>query len=301
MEEKDCLILQYLYEEQNFTKAAERLYMTQPALTYRLRQLEKEFQVEIFSKSGKNVKMTPAGEYLVSYAKKQLLELRKTKEYLLNMGNEVKGSLKVGVNSHFGLYHLPAILKEYSLQYPNVHLNVDTGFSKEMMELLKNGEIDIAIVRGDYDWTDQSYLLSEETICIVSEHEMNLDDLPSLPFINRKEPSVLIKYKNAQDIPHEQSIDYWWNERYEVPPNTTMLVDSYETCKEMVKMDLGFSIIPRAFISDTDDLYCQDLVFQNGEMMKKRTWLLYRQSSLQLAAISKFVTSIKTLYGIEKD
>lgn len=70
MDEKDCLILQYLYKDQNLTKAAERLYMTQPALTYRVRQIEKEFQTEILAKNGKNIKMTPAGEYLVSYAKK---------------------------------------------------------------------------------------------------------------------------------------------------------------------------------------------------------------------------------------
>jgi DNA-binding transcriptional LysR family regulator len=297
MDEKDCLILQYLYEENNFTRAAERLYMTQPALTYRLRQIEKEFQVNVFSKNGKNIKMTPAGEYLVSYAKKQLIELRMTQEFLLNMGKEVKGSLKVGVNSHFGLYHLPSILKDFATSYPNVHLNVDTGFSKEMMGLLIDGNIDVAVVRGDFHWSDQSYLLSEETICIVSKYELRIEDLPTLPFIDRKEPSVLFKYKNAQHtIPYEQSIDHWWSERYESPPNTTMLVDSYETCKEMVKMDLGFSIMPRAFIYEQDELFCHDLMFKNGEKMKKRTWLYYREASLQLAATSIFVDSIKKLY-----
>lgn len=101
MNEKDCLLLIYLQKEQNITKAAEHLFMTQPALTYRIKQLEKEFQVEILSKNGKYIKMTPAGEYLVEYAKRILNDLRKTKEFLLNIENELIGHLKIGVNSHF--------------------------------------------------------------------------------------------------------------------------------------------------------------------------------------------------------
>ncbi|CAI9390042.1 MULTISPECIES: LysR family transcriptional regulator [Bacillaceae] len=112
MNEKDCLLLLYLQKEQNITKAAEHLFMTQPALTYRIRQLEKEFQVEILSKNGKNIRLTPAGEHLVEYAKRILSDLRKTKEFLLNLENELIGSLKIGVNSHFGLYNLPSILKD---------------------------------------------------------------------------------------------------------------------------------------------------------------------------------------------
>jgi DNA-binding transcriptional LysR family regulator len=303
MQEKDCLILQYLYEELNLTKAAERVYMTQPALTYRLRQLEREFQVEIISKNGKKVKFTPAGAYLVSYANKYLSDFREAKDYLLNMGDEVKGNLRIGVSSHFCQYNLPPILKEYTANYPNVHLNVDSGFSKEMMGLLNDGEIDVAIVRGDYNWSDKSYLLDEESICLITKQEINIEDLPSLPFINRKEPFVLIKYKNSKELSDVENISSWWNERYESSPNTTMLVDSYETCKEMVKMGLGFSIVPQAFIHshDHDHLFCYDLAYKNGQKMKKRTWLLYRESSLQLAAIFKFVESIKALYYIKKD
>lgn len=296
MDEKDCLILQYLYKDQNLTKAAERLYMTQPALTYRVRQIEKEFQTEILAKNGKNIKMTPAGEYLVSYAKKMLIDLRQTKEYLLSMGSETKGSLKLGISSHFGLYNLPSILEEYLVNYPMVHLNVDTGFSTEMMELLMQGEIDVAIVKGDYEWFDEKFLLEEENICIISKDEISVDSLPDFPMINRKEPNVLLKYRNISQVPSEKSIDYWWNERFTSPPLVMMQVDSYETCREMVKRGLGYAIIPRVFLQKSDDLFSHDLILNNGEEIKRRTWMLYRQSSLQLASVSKFVSEIKKLY-----
>jgi DNA-binding transcriptional LysR family regulator len=296
LDEKDCLILQYLYENPNLTKAAERFYMTQPALTYRMRQIEKEFQIQIFSKNGKNIKITPAGEYIVGYAKRMLTDLRRTKEYLLNMGTEVQGSLKIGVSSNFGLYKLPSILEYLMNQYPKVHVNVDTGFSTEMIDLLMEGEIDVAIVKGDYNWSDQTYLLNEENICLISKNEIDLNELPELPMINRKEPAVLMKYKNVSSSPLDKSINSWWDERYEQPPHITMQVDSYETCKEMVKKGLGYAIIPRVFIHESDELTCHILILKDGQELKRRTWMLFRQSSLQLATVSTFVNYIKKIF-----
>ncbi|MEK4439811.1 MULTISPECIES: LysR family transcriptional regulator [Niallia] len=289
MNEKDCLLLIYLQKEQNITKAAEHLFMTQPALTYRIKQLEKEFQVEILSKNGKYIKMTPAGEYLVEYAKRILNDLRKTKEFLLNIENELIGHLKIGVNSHFGLHTLPAILKEYRKNFPKVQLNVDTGFSTEMMDLLVDGQIDVAIVRGDYNWPDAKYLLDEENVCVVANEPIAIHKLPQMAMINRKEPKVLLKYKTSPYNPFEQSIEYWWNQRFSDPPLITMQVDSYETCKEMVKKGLGYAIIPSVFLKKSDDLYSCPLVFKNGQEMKRRTWIYYREASMSLATVAAFV------------
>jgi DNA-binding transcriptional LysR family regulator len=299
MDEKDCLLLIYLYKDQNLTKAAERFFMTQPALTYRIRQLEKEFQVEIFSKSGKKVRMTPAGEHLVEYAKRILIDLRRTKEFLLNMSDELTGSLKIGVNSHFGLYNLPPLLKSYMKMFPKVQLNVDTGFSTEIMDSLLEGQIDLAIVRGDYNWTDQKHLLSEENICIIANQQIDLERLPQLPMINRKEPSVLQKYKTSPYNPYDQSIEYWWNERFHEQPLITMQVDSYETCREMVKEGLGYSIIPSVFLKESDELYSTKLIFKNGLEMKRRTWMYYREESMGLATVSEFVHFIKRMFEEE--
>ena len=293
MNEKDCLLLLYLQKEQNITKAAEHLFMTQPALTYRIRQLEKEFQVEILSKNGKNIRLTPAGEHLVEYAKRILSDLRKTKEFLLNLENELIGSLKIGVNSHFGLYNLPSILKDYIKMFPKVELNVDTGFSTEMMDLLVDGQIDVAIVRGDYNWSDGKYLLSEENVCIIANEPIDVKKLPRMPMINRKETKVLLKYKTSPYNPFEQSVEYWWNQRFIEPPIVTMKVDSYETCKEMVKKGLGYAIIPSVFLKQTDDLYNAPLIFKNGQEMKRRTWMYYREESMSLATVAEFVRYMK--------
>ena len=92
MDQRDCTILQYLSEDLNLTKAAERLYMTQPALTYRIQQIEKEFNTRLIVKTGKGIRFTPEGERVVKFARKMLIDLRNTKDFVENMRKKRKGS-----------------------------------------------------------------------------------------------------------------------------------------------------------------------------------------------------------------
>ncbi|MFD6443170.1 LysR family transcriptional regulator [Peribacillus sp. NPDC060186] len=292
MDEKDCMMLQYISEEQNITKAAERLYITQPALTYRLRQIEKVFGVPVITKNGKGIKLTQEGEYLVTYSQKVLVDLRKTKDYVVNMRNEVEGHLRIGVSSYYGLYKLPPILKSFISTYPKVQINVDSGWSSEIYELLLREDIHVGIVKGDYQWYDQKYLINEESICIISQEEINLDSLPTLPRINFKISKKTGSYRYSS---LSQTIDDWWHERFNESPKITMQVDSYETCKEMVKNGLGYAIIPRSFVNPSDELYRIDLIRKNGQAIKRNTWMLYRETSMQFTIVERFVNYIKSL------
>ncbi|WP_248929595.1 LysR family transcriptional regulator [Paenibacillus hamazuiensis] len=292
MNEKDCVLLQYLMEEQSLTKAAERLYITQPALTYRLHQLEKEFGVPIIVKNAKGAKLTPEGEYLAAYAKKSLDDLNKMKDYITNMRNEVKGTLRLGVASYFGLYKLPPLLKKFKDHYPDVQINVTCALSPEILDQLHQEEIHVGVVRGEYSWHGAKSLLHDESICIISKEALDLERLPELPQIHYKEPKI----KAASPAPSRlsETIQAWWHERYDAPPTITMQVDAYETCKEMVKHGLGYSIVPGVFVSPEDGLHTVDLIRKNGEPIKRNTWMLYQETSLSLAIVDRFVQFMKT-------
>ncbi|MFM1653429.1 LysR family transcriptional regulator [Brevibacillus sp. B_LB10_24] len=281
MNEKDCLMLKYIFEMQNLTKAAELLYMTPPALTYRLQQLEKEFGVQIMTKNGRRIEFTPEGRYLVQYAKRALLELRKTREHMLNMGSEVQGTLRLGVSRAIALYRLPPILKNFLDLYPKVEINVNTGISDEVFELLREEDIHVGIVRGNYAWSEEKYLIREENVYIVSKDQIDLRDLPRIPRIN---------YKNSSDFSEE--INSWWYERFNEPPRITMQVDNFEICKEMVKNRLGYAIIPEIFLSPEDQLLVTEMVHQNGQTISLKTWMFYRESSRQITIVDRFVSHI---------
>ncbi|MED1951275.1 LysR family transcriptional regulator [Brevibacillus centrosporus] len=293
MDEKDWLLLQALSREKSLTRAAERMYMTQPALTYRLQQLEKRFGVSLIVKHGKGIRFTPEGEYLAAYAAKMLAELRDTRDHIVNMQQEVQGTLRIGASIYFGQYELPLIIKKFLELYPKVQIHVDTGFSSEIYDMLLQEEIQVGIIRGDFQWLDQKHLIQEENICLVSTEELNLDELPSLPRINYRAPKLAVKLGDQMSFSLKHAIDQWWHERYTEPPTITMQVDSYETCKEMAKFGLGYTIIPRVFIRPNEELYTVDLTMLDGQPITRRTWMLYREATMQFTVVHRFVAFLK--------
>lgn len=282
MDEKDWKILHAIFEERNITKAAERLFTSQPSLTYRLQQMEEEVGVKIVWRSKKGIKFTSEGEYLVKYAEKMLLELQKTKDYLLNMNNNVEGIIRLGVSSNFAHYKLPVLLKNFLQHYPNVQFNVNTGWSSEIYQLLQNEDVHIGIIRGDYNWLDQKLLINEESICIISKKKINVEDLPLLPRINYKTDPLL-----------KQLIDNWWSEKFTQPPMITMEVDKVQTCIEMVSNGLGYGIIPSICLKSYDNLHTIDLTSKNGQVALRKTWMIYRYSELKFSVVKKFVDFLK--------
>lgn len=278
MDEKDWIALRILSEEKNISRASERLYISQPALTYRLKNLEEEFGTRLFFKIKGGIEFTSEGLHLAAYAEEMIKNLQKTKDYMLNMQNEVRGTLRLGVSSNFAQYKLPKLLKGFSIEHPHVQFSVNTGWSTEIMSLLDSSSVQLGILRGNYDWYGTKTLLHKERLCLISKKEINMDRLPQLPFIQYKTDSSL---KNL--------INGWWNDRFSEPPFVTMETDRQETCKEMVKNDLGIAILPEICLQPSDNLYTYGLSYKKGEPVLRNTWLMYNQDSLQLSTVKHFI------------
>ncbi|WP_232699972.1 LysR family transcriptional regulator [Brevibacillus daliensis] len=284
MDEKDWLLLRILYEEKNITKAAQQLFMSQPAITYRLQQIEKDFNTQLVSRTKKGVEFTAQGERLVQYSTEMLLQLRKLKEEIINMDGQVRGMLRLGVSGNFARYQFPPLLKQFLVLYPDVEINLLTGWSTEIMQYIHREEIHIGIVRGDHHWLEGKHLLAEEPMCIVSKNEIDIDNLPALPRINYKtDPSL------------KNTISAWWQEKYDAPPLVTMEVDRIETCKEMVRTELGYAIFPLACLTESDQLHYSLLRTSNNEVIKRKTWVIYRKSSMELSIIRAFIEFITSM------
>jgi DNA-binding transcriptional LysR family regulator len=282
MDEKDWNMLITLYEERNITKAAERLYISQPALTYRLHQLEKEFGTGIVTRGKKGVEFTVQGTYLVNYAKEMLLQLRKAKEYIVNMDQSVKGTLRLGVSGMFARYELPRLLKNFLAKYPDVEINLKTGWSSEVNQLLQKEDVHLGIVRGNYNWHGEAYLIREEMISVASHKQIELEELPSLPQINyQTDPSL------------RMLIDNWWKERFRTPPTIAMEVDRLDTCKQLVLHGLGYAFFPNICLSDDEPLHTIPLISKDQQPLVRQTWIIYRESSMELTLVKAFIDFLK--------
>lgn len=288
MDEKDWKILVAIYQTKNITKAANKLYTSQPAITYRLQQIEQTIGVEIVLRNKKGLKFTSEGEYLVKYAEKMLLEFQQTKDYICNMNKNTEGIIRIGVSSNFAHYRLPKILKEFCQIYPKVQFSVKTGWSSDIFKLIQNEAVHFGIIRGDFNWNDQNILLEEEKLCIISNGKITKEELPQLPKINYQTDPLL-----------NQLIENWWYENFKVSPQVSMEVDKLETCKEMVKNGLGYSIIPAIGLKPEDNLRTIDLLNDKNEVFKRKTSLIYRKSDLDFQVIKTFISFLENYIKVK--
>jgi DNA-binding transcriptional LysR family regulator len=278
LDEKDWNAIQILFQEKNISRTSERLYVSQPALTYRFKNLEKEFGTKLFFKIKGGIEFTSEGLHLVEYSQEMIKKLQKTKDYMLNIQDVVKGTLRLGVSSNFAQYKLPKILKSFSTQFPNVQFNINTGWSTDILSLLNSGTVQLGILRGNYEWYGKKALLHKERLCLISKREINMENLPDLPLINYKTDSSL-----------KVLINGWWHDRYSEPPFIMMETDRLETCKEMVKNDLGIAIVPQICLQPSDNLQIHELSYNDGEPVNRYTWLMYNQDTLQLSTVKNFI------------
>ncbi|MEO2078204.1 MAG: LysR family transcriptional regulator [Bacillus sp. (in: firmicutes)] len=284
MDEQDWIILKVLFEKKNITKTAESLYISQPSLTKKIQQIEKEYQVEIVKRGTKGVHFTPEGEYLAQCADEMLNRLQQIKDTVSNMSEEVSGTLRLGVSNYITRHKLPPLLKLFREQFPKVNYKVTTGWSRDAFQLVYNGDVHIGMVRGDYQWSDSKILLFEENLCVASLEKMELRDLPSLPRINYETDALL-----------KTMIDHWWSGEFAKPPFIGMEVDKADTCTEMVLNGLGYGILPSVLLQEHPQLHRIILKDKNGDPIVRRTWMFYHEKLLEIKLIREFVEFVKKL------
>ncbi|OLN22072.1 LysR family transcriptional regulator [Domibacillus antri] len=284
MDERDWLVLQALYEEKNITNAAKLLYISQPALTNRLKQIEKEFGVQIVNRGRRGVQFTPQGEYLAKSAYDMIHRIQHIKENVLNMENKITGTLRLGVSTFFTDYKLPGLLKLFKDEYPDIEFKVTTEWSSHITHLIHNEDVHVGFVKGDYGWKDQKRLLFEERICIASKEPINMSLLPDLPRID---------YRTDQNL--KMTVDKWWAENYAKPPLISIDVDKAGTCKNMVANGLGYAILPSMILDDLEDLHKIELTTPDGEPIIRKSWMFFHKESLQLNIVKAFVEFIERI------
>lgn len=128
----------------SFSKAAKELYMTQPAISLSIMQLEKELNTRLFTRTPKGVNLTSEGELLYEYINSAINLIDSGEKKLLDSQNLLRGELKVGAGDTISKYFLLPYLESFHKQFPNINLKVINRTTFELCRLLKTGEIDVA-------------------------------------------------------------------------------------------------------------------------------------------------------------
>ncbi|PZX64722.1 LysR family transcriptional regulator [Hydrotalea sandarakina] len=132
----------------NFTKAANALFITQPAVTKHIQELEQHFQLKLFERTGNQIQLTAAGEVLLQHTEQLLALYRNMEEEMNDLANRHQGLLKLGASSTVAQYVIPPLLAGFHKKYPNIEIALHNGNTEQIEQALTNKEIDLGIIEG---------------------------------------------------------------------------------------------------------------------------------------------------------
>lgn len=285
MTTSEAQILKILAEEGNMRKAAERLFLSQPALSQRLQSIEKGWGTQLFLRSQKGLTPTPSGELVIQYANEMATRREEVYEQLQSLTQKVHGTLKIACASIVGHTWLPQVLKEFVQKYPDAKISLMTGWSSEIVKALYDGEAHIGIVRGHSDWKGRKTHLFRDTMYLVDKEIKSLDEVfeTERPFIQFK-----------SDSNYYQEIQQWWQRQFSSSPKHQITVDQIETCKQMALNGIGYAILPSITLTGEEDVNRINLVSDDEKFALTRdTWLIGYDSSFELRQVAAFVEIVQ--------
>src|ERR1700760_250365 len=132
----------------NFTRAAKELFITQPAVTRHIHELEQHFKVKLFERNGTRVKLAPAGRRLLQHTEELFAVYRNLEFDMSSLTQQHNGRLFLGGSMTTAPYIIPPVLADFHGRYPDVQVNLITGNTQQIEQALEQKEIDLGIVEG---------------------------------------------------------------------------------------------------------------------------------------------------------
>ena len=133
----------------SFTKAANELNISQPAVTKHIKEIENQLNTKLFDRKGTTIQLTESGKILFVYAEKSRQLYRDLEFAISQLNKQEKGKLKIGASTTIAQYILPEILAKFNSYYKDINIELVTHNSEDIATLLKNGQIDLGIVEGE--------------------------------------------------------------------------------------------------------------------------------------------------------
>jgi DNA-binding transcriptional LysR family regulator len=228
----------------NFSRAAEELFLTQPAVTQQIKALEDELRVPLFYRTGGRISLTPGGKALLPIAEKMKALSEEAVLAVAEAYGQKAGELSLGASQTIGQYLLPAFVAGFLDENPNVRITARSGNSDSILEALMAQDIQLALIEGPEQRKDihlEPFMDDQMVLVVPTSHEwadeeINADDL-------RNEPLVMREFGSGSRRVVEQALA-----SIGLPPrelNISMELDSTEGLLSAVEAGLGVTFVSR--------------------------------------------------------
>ena len=233
----------------SFTKAAEQLFMTQPAVTFQIKQLEEHFNTRLFERSHGKIALTPAGRLMMNYAERILALSEEMETRVAELTGAMSGPLLLGASTTIAEFILPRILGEFKVAHPQVHTHLTVGNSEMIENRVADHALDVGLIESPSHLPGlHTVACCEDELVMICAPSHKLAKLASVtsqqilgePFISRELGSGTREFSDQ------------YLRQFGIAPedlNVVMELGSPEAIKGVVETGLGVSIMSRARVA----------------------------------------------------
>ena len=232
----------------SFSRAAKALFLTQPAVSKRIQALELALDVKLFDRIGKRVQLTEAGRALLPGCRRILDEIDESQRIISNLRDTTSGVLSLATSHHIGLHRLPAVLREYANNWPQVELGLQFMPSELACEQVINGTIELALITLP-ESADERLLLQpvwQDPMYAVVSSDHALAALDGVTRAQLLQHAAILPTRGSYT---RQLIDAALGLAESV--STLLETDYLETIKAMVQAGLGWSMLPESMLDQS--------------------------------------------------
>lgn len=231
----------------SFSSAAERLFVTQPAISKRVSALEIELDSQLFDRIGRKVTLTEAGTAFLSRARNILHQIEDSKREIQNLSGHIAGKLSIGTSHHIGLHRLPPILRAFTHAYPEVELDLHFMDSEEACHAVEHGDLEMGIVTLPLEPAK----ILHTTQIWPDPLDIIVNQSHPLARLNKITPKQLAKHSAILPTrgTYTRQIFEHTMRKHKLELKIGLSTNYLETIKMMVSVGLGWSVLPRSMVN----------------------------------------------------
>ncbi len=280
----------------SFSRAGQKVFRSQSAVSAQIRQLEEEYGDKLFDRSGKAVRLTPAGRVLRDYAEQMQKLKQESLLAVADQGVTARGKLIIGANEATCLYVLPKVFAEYCRLYPEVQIHIYRNFSYKIIEKLENGSVDVGIVtlpvkspslKTHLIFRDQLMLMVPPDNPLAEKKSVTVDDIA-------KQPLLFPKTGYTRQLMDKLFRPY--NSRLQV----RMELPSVSMIKSFVAAGLGVSLVSASFARDQLLAGRAVLIPLRDVELWRELGIAYRRDRTHTRPTATFISTVRRLSNGEK-
>lgn len=237
-------------EDHHFGRAAERMYIAQPALSQHIRRLEHEIGVQLFDRSARHVRLTPAGEAFLEVARRMLRQVDEGTDAARRAEAGETGTLSLGLNPAMAAPALAVLLRRWNRLRPAVRPRLISGSPRELVDLVRRRELDVALVDGAVpDTTLDCTVVVDERLVVVlpTEHPLARETAVSLASL-RGERFVAVARRASVPL-HDGLIELCGTAGFH--PDISLEVEDPQLVPIAVTAGLGIGLVTRASLESS--------------------------------------------------